>query len=293
MKLLIVIFILSACSSSSKNENGSEQLTNADFKKQEQVRYTKDQEQFSSNKGPLNFVSVFGNESVELMNESERDDVVDQGNPLTQSLMRCHKGEIQKALIDLVEIGKVYQKHPVYWNSIGICYLLNKENDKAQMFFNKALDVFPEYTPALNNLGVMLVREGSAQKAMIAFERAVKSAAFSLLPKYNLAVLHLRYYQVNQALQYLIPLYKNYPNEQGVIYSLAFAKLLQGEYAQSSGLFKQLNKEFLRKTEVAINYAIAVALSGDKKAAKEIYEDLDIEKSPALRAQYQKLGTLL
>jgi tetratricopeptide (TPR) repeat protein len=292
MKYLILSLFTIACASSQKKQEGGG-LTNSDFKKPSQVAYKKDQDQFGSNKSELKLNSVFANESVMMMSKSEQDDVTDQGNKLSQALIKCHQEQVDTALAELVAIGKNYQKHPVYWNTIGVCYLISNNFEKALMFLNKALDVYPDYTPALNNLGVMLLKDGSPQKAMVAFERAVKSSAFSLTPRLNLAMLHLRYYQVDQALQYILPLYENNPSEVELINAMAFASLVKGDYAKSIGYYRQLKSEQLETARIGLNFALALIMHGDKKAARDIYEDIEIENEPSYQNEYSKIGSML
>jgi predicted Zn-dependent protease len=292
MKYFFISFFLVACASSDKKPEGSG-LTNTDFKKPAQVAYKKDLDQFNSNKSELKLQSVFANESVMMMTNSEQEDVEEKGNQLSQALVRCHRGEVDKALKELVNIGKNYQKHPVYWNTIGICYLVSNNFEKALMFFNKALDVYPNYTPALNNLGVMLLKDASPQKAMVAFERAVKASAFSLTPRINLAMLHLRYYQVDQALQYISPLYQNNPTETELINAMAFANLIKGDYAKAIDFYRTLKSEHIETARIGLNYALALIMLGDKKSARDIYDDIEIEKEPSYQNEYSKIGSLL
>jgi len=75
--------------------------------------------------------------------------------------------------------------------------------DEAKIFYEKALRADPGCVPALNNLGVILMRENNYPAARIRFEKALRLKPGYVDPCYNLACLFALTDQPDQGLRYL------------------------------------------------------------------------------------------
>ena len=75
--------------------------------------------------------------------------------------------------------------------------------NKARMWYEKALIADPGCVAALNNLGVLLIRDGNYSAARSRFEKAIRLKPGYVDPYYNLVCLFALTDQTKQALRYL------------------------------------------------------------------------------------------
>ncbi|MBW1779163.1 MAG: tetratricopeptide repeat protein [Deltaproteobacteria bacterium] len=75
--------------------------------------------------------------------------------------------------------------------------------NQAKIFYEKALKADPGCVVALNNLGVILMREGNTPAARSRFEKAIRLKPGYVDPCYNLACLFALTDQTEQGLRYL------------------------------------------------------------------------------------------
>ena len=92
----------------------------------------------------------------------------------------CYAKNFEQAFKVAESVYDSHQNLPTYWNQVATCYLLQGNERKALLFYNKALEVTPQYVPALNNIGVMYEKNGQDQKALVALQRALKNGKFTI-----------------------------------------------------------------------------------------------------------------
>ena len=79
--------------------------------------------------------------------------------------------EVEKGAKSLV---KKFPKEIILHNLLGAVYLEMKELDLAEEFFNKAIEIMPEYAEGLNNLGNVYRLKQKPKEALLFFNRALK-----------------------------------------------------------------------------------------------------------------------
>jgi len=74
---------------------------------------------------------------------------------------------------------------------------------EAKRFYKKTLNVDPDYVDALNNIGVIHIRDKRYAAARNSFEKAIELEPDYVDPYYNLACLHALQGKVTESLRYL------------------------------------------------------------------------------------------
>ena len=79
------------------------------------------------------------------------------------------QGNHTAALAKLLEAKEMMPQDPFIHNSLGLAYMGKKRDDLAELAFQKALQLKPDYTEALNNLGAARLRQDKLDSAIQAF----------------------------------------------------------------------------------------------------------------------------
>lgn len=90
-------------------------------------------------------------------------------------------------------------------------YAQLNDPDRALEYWQHALQLRPEYPEALNNLGVLFVRQGQTAKAQEQFQKAIQLAADFDQPYLNLARLYVARGEKTQAREILRELLARHP----------------------------------------------------------------------------------
>jgi len=94
-----------------------------------------------------------------------------------------------------LEISRLYER--------GLQYQVQKKYDAAIEYYQKCLKISPHMAPALNNMGVILLKKKEFQKAKTYFFTAIKESPDYVDPYYNLACLFSQINNSYQAIEYL------------------------------------------------------------------------------------------
>jgi len=284
MKKLLRLFLISliligiiGCGSQSKNktlpgEPELEGISNTDFKWPDPIDYSP--------------VDDFLNDDISykkdvLKNETfakaPRDKIVSisaADNDIDKAIIACYRKEFKKADLIFDKLYKKYRSNPIYWNQIGNCFFLKNESKKALLYFNKAREIKKDYIPAINNVGVVLDNDGSKQKALKAYQEARSKSKFSLTPLFNLAQLYTRYGLLSEGKKFFSSFVKLNPSDQHALYALGYLNLASGNKFRAIELFNELSGDFIKKPEVAVNYAYALCLVNKKSKARDLLDDM-------------------
>ena len=291
MKLpLILIFALIGCSSVPKKKTFEvDEISNEDFKQAKKVTYTKKDDQLSA------VESVFS----DALNEESMGRIflyngeVELAGPMGEIGKLCYSKQFSKAMPIIAYHSKEYGENPIYWNQVGTCFLLQGNSRKALLFYNRALAIKGDYAPALNNLGVMYMRERDYSRALVAFERARKSTAFGKTPRFNLANLYLSFGLYVQAESHLNTLSQVSQKDVDVLNMLGTCQLMQGKAELAVKSFKQIDDDFLEEARMGINYSMALFLAGDKKTARSVFEDIENKQLGKWKKYYDRVAQTL
>jgi len=94
-----------------------------------------------------------------------------------------------------LEVSRLYDK--------GLQDQVQKKYESAITYYKKCLEISPHMAPALNNMGVILLKKNEIQQAKTYFLTAIKESPDYVDPYYNLACLFSQIKDANQAIEYL------------------------------------------------------------------------------------------
>jgi tetratricopeptide (TPR) repeat protein len=112
-------------------------------------------------------------------------------------------GDYLDAELRLKEFLLQYPGYPGAHVNLAIIHVNNHDDAAARAALDAALAIDPEYAPALNQLGMLLRRNGKFIEAEAAYLKAVTASPDYALAHYNLGVLNELYLQrLDAALQH-------------------------------------------------------------------------------------------
>lgn len=298
---LLTTFVFVSCSTTHKKDvdpmkTELDSISNKDFKKESPIEKNQIKDYFIYNQQVLEN-PILKDETLGRLTSDEVKEFEKSKDPLVSMAYLCTRRQFKEAYTVAAKHYDRFQKVPAYWNQLGICYLEQKEERKALLYFNKALEAEKDYVPTLNNFGVMYTRQGQNQKAIVAFEKASQIGKFSKTPRYNLARLYLEYGLSEKALPILQSLSNQSQADIGVTNSIATAYLMQGDHQTALRFYKQLSPKIWKRAEVGVNIAFAYHLAGSNKDAVKVFKDITKPKHKEIKDYYylmaQKIGVKL
>lgn len=283
MKYLILTLLIVGCSSKPDKPKSKAPVavSNENFKKEKALSNAEVTDYYQASTPALN--PALQDETLDRLNSSELSSVNASTDPLIDIVLRCSKKDFEGAFQVASQYFNRYQKVAAYWNIVANCHLNSGAHRKALLFYNKALEVSPNYVPALNNIGVMYVRQGQDQKALVAFERANKVSKFSKTPRYNLAKLYLTYGMAELAQPLFISLLTEAPADVDILNAVATSYMMLGDYQNAMSYYQQIPKAQWQRAEIGLNLARTLSKLGKKDDAQQIAEDVKSSSNPELK----------
>ncbi len=112
-------------------------------------------------------------------------------------------GDFLDAELRFKEFVLQYPDFPGAWVNLAIIHANNQDDEATRAALDQALAVDPNYAPALNQMGMLLRRNGNFLEAEAAYLKAVTVSPDYALAHYNLGVLNELYLQrLEAALQH-------------------------------------------------------------------------------------------
>lgn len=268
-----------------------EYITDEDFTPPKMVVYKSHQDRYSeAKKNPEDSLAP------ETLDKNDSDSVptfAEGEDPIATISSLCYKKDFDGAFALSDKIYPKYKKHPSYWTQLGTCYYFKKEKRKALLFYNKAIEINPDYAPPVNNLAVLFLEQGQDQKALIALKKAAGLNTFSLTPKFNLAHLYLEYGLVDDSLKLFESLYNLNQQDPDVLLGLGNAYLLQGDVENSLKYFRLVPSNYLSRPDVALNFSVALRLTGQSGDASSIFKRINADQLGPYKSYYTRVGQFL
>lgn len=292
---LLALIFLAACSSADKkgerNTDPPSKVTADAFKKEPMLKNTDVQDFYSTTTTTAN--PALQDETLDRYSAEEIAAMAETTDPLMEITLRCSRGDFSKAFQVASKYFNRYQKVAAYWNQVANCHLNQGSHRKALLFYNKALEVKPNYIPALNNIGVMYSRMDQDQKALVAFERANSVSKFAKTPRYNLAKMYLVYGLAEPALPILKGLLEATPSDLDLQNAVANAYFLMSDYRTAYAHFQKIPNDHWTKPEVGLNLAVTLKKLGKADDAMTVFGNIQKPKGQALARYYGSVESYL
>ena len=289
MKYLLPLILLAACSTAKEKTpvKDPEAVTKQDFKKEKPLLNSQVPDYYAGTRPSLS--PALQDETIDRYTDEELSKMGEINDPLMDIGIRCLKRDFNGAFGVAARNFDRYQKVAAYWNQVATCHLNSGNDRKALLFYNKALEVSPEYVPALNNIGVMYSRQGQDQKALIAFERASKKGKFSKTPRYNLARLYLTYGMAEAASPVFQSLLNESPKDVDLLNAVGSVYFLQSDYQKAMSYFQQIPQNEWKRSEIGLNIALTLKKIGKTKDARKVFDTVGKPKGAELKRYYSSV----
>lgn len=287
MRILLILLLIVGCSSAPKKRTFKvDDISNEDFKNVKKIKYSKTDDRFV--KVESTFSDALNEESLQRI--FKYDGSVELSGPMGEIGKACYSKDFKRAKALVSQHSKTYAENPIFWNQVGTCFLLEGNSRKALLFYNRALSIKGDYAPALNNLGVMYMRDRDFSRAQVAFERARKSTAFGKTPRYNLANLYLSFGLYTQAVSHLSTLGQVSSGDVDVLNMLGTSQLMQGRAEIAVKNFEKIDRDFHEEPRIGLNYALALYMAGNPKKARDIFDDIESKNLGNWKSYYRKVS---
>ncbi len=294
---LLILLLMAACSTTNKpqpSKSTSTEVTKVKkeaFSKEKTLTSNEVQDFYSAPVKSQN--PALQDETLDRFSIDEIDALTSSNDPMLEITLRCAKKDFNNAFAAASKAFNRYQKIPAYWNAIANCHLQQGSSRKALLFYNKALEVGPNYVPALNNIGVLFSRQGDDQKALVAFDKANKQSRFAKTPRYNLARLYLTYSMADSALPIFQGLLNESPKDVDLINAVANCHFMLSDYSQAISYFGRLPPQLLSRADVGLNYAASLQKSGRGDEAQKILAGVKAPQTREFKEYYSAVAAQL
>ncbi len=292
--LLVLAFFVGCSSADKRAESESvtpDKVTNQSFKKERPLTNNEVQDFYATPTTSLN--PALHDETLDRYTVDEIAAMAESTDPLMELALRCSKRDFQNAFAVAAKNLDRYQKVAAYWNLVANCHLNQGSQRKALLFYNKALEVKPNYVPALNNIGVMYTKMDQDQKALVAFERAHNASKFAKTPRYNLAKMYLIYGLAEPALPLLKGLLDATPTDLDLLNAVANTYFLMSDYKTAFSYFQRIPAGHWSKPEIGLNLSVTLKKLGKAEDARKVFGSVQRPKSSGLGRYYGSVENFL
>lgn len=291
--ILLSLLTLAACSTTKDKGPGKEPVTvsNEAFKKEKPLSNAEIADFYQGQSKTLN--PALQDETLDRFSPAELAKINVSADPLLDISVRCGQRDFEGAFAVASKHFNRYQKVAQYWNLVANCHLNQGSHRKALLFYNKALEVSPNYVPALNNIGVLYSRQGQDQKALVAFERANKQSKFSKTPRYNLAKLYLTYGLTESAQPLFQSLLNSSPQDVDLLNAVGSTYFLMSDYNRALSFYQQIPKSEWTRAEIGLNLSLTLKKVGRGVDAKKVFDSIKDPSSANLRRYYASIESQL
>ncbi len=236
---------------------------------------------------------ILSNESAHRSMDKGLSNLEDSKNFIDQGLSFCYRKKFSKAGKIFKKLYRTHKKHPVYWNHMGTCRLLEGNKRKALIAYNKSKSLAPKYSPPINNLGVIYQMDGEDQKALLAYEKARKINPFARTPLFNLGNLYTKYGFFNKAKNIFSSLLNKDKNDVDVLATLGYLHLINGDYQVAINFYSRIDDDYYEYPRIGLNYTMALYLHGQKEKAEDVWDDVDKSNNKEEQDYYERVKNFI
>src|SRR5690606_30915013 len=123
--LFILSFISCASNGGKDGEIDLDKITNDDFKKETPIPYSKDQDYYKDFKD--DYSRALNDETLQLLDDLDNSEEKNK-DVLSQISRLCYQKKFNDAFIAADKVYEKYRNTPIYWNQMGTCFYLKKED---------------------------------------------------------------------------------------------------------------------------------------------------------------------
>lgn len=184
----------------------------------------------------------------------------------------------QEAENSLIKAINIYPEYYDAYNNLGLTYSETQKFPQAVQIFKKLLSINPEYYKGYFNLSVALDKQNNVQEAITSMQQYVKTQPNNAKGHYQLGVLFGKIQQFDQAIRSLETSRQLNPNDTETLLFLGQAYGIQKDNAKAVAYFNQVLQINPRHSGAYFNLGLGSMFSGQfAQAAQYLESALQIE----------------
>ena len=181
-----------------------------------------------------------------------------------------NKGKYKDALLSFANCINIDPFNPEIYNSMGLCQMNLNNNEIAEKYFKKAIELKPDDFVIRNNYGVVLLKRGCYEKAIEQLNK-IKEKEKSADIVSSLAYCYGNIGKYDRSIEYYIEAIQLDPHDKENLINLACIYAKNGESKKSLSIFKKLIGVNPYDTNLLNNIAWVYENSNNYKEAEENY----------------------
>jgi len=190
-------------------------------------------------------------------------------------------GNLTAALRELKKAESFDPEDHITQFDIGLVYYYRERYDQAIQQFEKAIQLKPDFAPAINSLGNAYLEKGEWDNAIEAY-RKIAEDVFYGTPHFAVSNMALAYYQkgdYRQAEKYFLEALKLNPDFANALGGLGMTYTAMGRYAEAAQKLERAVRKNPKLPQLHYELARAYRGLGDRQKAREEFQ-LTIELAP-------------
>ena len=207
-----------------------------------------------------------------------------------QSIIDLYKQRKFQLVIEQSEILlKKFPSSSIIHNIMGASFANLDKLDKALKSYNDAISANPEYIEAINNIGILLKRQGNKEKAIETFKKALSIKPDYAEPYYNIANILNGQGKYHQAIDNYKKVISLSPNHVDAYNNMGITFRNQGNLLESIESFNkglQIKPDYI---EILSNLGISLLDLGRLEEAQKAFKKVILIK-PNYTDGYNNLG---
>ncbi len=199
---------------------------------------------------------------------------------LEKTFNHCYQGSIDDALMVFEKKIKTLKDHSLYYNHVAHCFYMKKDFPKAVFFSKYVLSSSGnkiEKSSSLNLLGMIYFIQNRFGLSLNSFNQGLEINPESKVLRYNLALLHLRLNQPQEAINLLNPLEEF--KDPLILYTLGFAYTISNNLNEAERVFSKISEDEMKKSDWLLTYSAYLYLSNFLNQAKKNLAPLVSDKT--------------
>lgn len=184
------------------------------------------------------------------------------------------QGNYPSALGELLKSETLYPGDPFLQNDLGLTYMAMEKMDLAVKHFKKALEIKPDYAPAINNLGTAYLKKKEWDTAIRYFKEVSENLLYAT-PQFALSNLGWAYYNKKEyalAEKFYLKALEIDPKFINALAGLGKTYTAMGRSSEAVATLEKAVKDYSRLGQLYLDLARAYTVSGEYKKALDAYE---------------------
>jgi Tfp pilus assembly protein PilF len=183
-------------------------------------------------------------------------------------------GNLMGALRELKKAEGLDPNDPITQYDIGLVYLYRERFDQAIPHFEKAIQLKPDFAPAINSLGNAYSAKGDWDRAIEAYQKIIEDVFYGT-PHFALSNMALAYYQKNdyvRAEKYFLEALKLSPDFVNALGGLATTYMAQGRYEEAVQKLERAVRKEPKLAQLRFELGKAYRGIGDPGKARDEFQ---------------------